>query len=158
MPEIDELPSTRPGTYADLSRRMDRMEQRHETLEVEVRTLASTVSRVEMNQNHAVELNKLRFDALDTGLKSIGGQLTDFTKRMEGILSGEVETAQGRQGAALVADYVEWRKAVDRDRDAQAVINGQMRLLGRLAVLLTIGGGVTTVCSIVALAITLANA
>ncbi len=96
---------SRVGSYADLALRIERVERRHETLEGEVRALVQTVSRVEQNQEHATELNKLRFDALDTGVKSIGGQLGDFTKRIEGILTGEVETVQGRQGQQLVAEY-----------------------------------------------------
>lgn len=91
------------------------MEQRQDSIETEVRTLSATVQRVEQNQSHAVELNKLRFDSLDTGLKSLGGQMTDFIKRIEGILSGEVETIQSKQGQAIISDYNSWRKGVDAD-------------------------------------------
>ena len=112
------------------------MEQRQDSTETEVRTLAATVARVEQNQIHASELNKLRFDSLDLGIKSLAGQLDTFTKRVEGILTGEIETPTGRQGREIVADYKEWRQEVDDDREAQAILNGQVRLIGRLAVLL----------------------
>ena len=111
----EELPTTRAGSSLDLARRMDHMERKHEELAKEVAALTATVGRVEQNQAHATELNKLRFDALDMGVKSLAGQLTDFIKRIDGMISGEVETAQSRQGQALVADYQKWRDEVDDD-------------------------------------------
>lgn len=91
------------------------MEQKHEELAKEVTALTATVGRVEQNQAHATELNKLRFDALDAGIKSFGAQLGDFMKRVEGIISGEVETTGSRQGQAIIADFTGWRKSVDAD-------------------------------------------
>jgi phage shock protein PspC (stress-responsive transcriptional regulator) len=114
--EHDETPSPRAGSSVDLARRMDRMEQKHEELAKEVTALTATVGRVEQNQAHATELNKLRFDALDMGVKSLAGQLTDFIKRIDGMVSGEIETAQSRQGRELVDDYRKWREEVDDDR------------------------------------------
>ena len=119
----------RPGSAADLSRRMDRMEQRQEGFDQRLSSLTQSVARVEQNQEHATELNKLRFDALDSGMRAIGAQLSDFIKRIEGIMSGEVQTNQTREGQALVAEYREWRDEVDADR-------AKLALLGRLAVLL----------------------
>src|SRR4051812_45041233 len=108
---MTDTETPRAGSAVDLSRRMDKMEQRHEALEGEVRILAQTVGRVEQNQIHVAELNKLRFDALDTGQRALGGQLADFIKRIESIMTGEVETQATRQGQEIVADYREWRKS-----------------------------------------------
>lgn len=119
----------RPGSAADLSRRMDRMEQRQEGFDQRLSSLAASVARVEQNQDHASELNKLRFDALDAGMRSLQIQLADFIKRVEGLVSGEVQTEQMRQGREMVADYQRWRDQVDADR-------AKLALLGRLAVLL----------------------
>lgn len=135
MSESAETPA-RVGSAPDMARRLDRLEARHEALEGEVRTLATTVGRVEQNQVHAVELNKLRFDALDTGIKALDAGFRDFRKRIEGIIEGSVETAQSRAGRELVTDYQAWRRDVDEDRERQAVLNGQIKLLGRLAWLL----------------------
>lgn len=123
MSEADELAPTPPraGTYADLARRMDRMEQRHENLEGEVRNLTATVARVETNQEHATELNKLRFDALDNGLKAVSVQ----TARIESILAGEVETAVSRRNAELFAEYQDWREEVDKRLDEQDARNAR---------------------------------
>ncbi len=108
MTTHEELPTTRAGSSADISRRVER-------LEAEVSSLTVTVARIEQNQAHTAELNKLRFDALDMGVKSLGGQLTDFIKRIDGMISGEVDTAQSRQGRELVASYQKWREEVDDD-------------------------------------------
>lgn len=132
----EDTTAARPGSGADLSRRMDRIEQRQDSIEQEVRSLATTVGRVEQNQVHATELNKLRFDALDAGIKAVSATLSDFMRRIEGVITGEIETQQSRTGRELVADYQTWRKGVDEALDQQAVLNGQVRLLGRLAVLL----------------------
>ena len=103
----------RPGTAADLSWRMDRLETNHESLSKEVGQLASTVARVELNQQHAEDLNKLRFTALDTSVAMIAADLKGFMARIDGIISGDVQTAQSRQGMAIIADFTKWRGEVN---------------------------------------------
>lgn len=116
-------PGARAGSGPDLARRMDRMETRQEAQEAEVKVLSATVSRVELNQKHAEELNVLRFASLDTAVNStkaavdaVRADLSGFMKRIEGMLTGEVQTAQSKQAAEVMADYVKWRAAVDADR------------------------------------------
>ena len=91
--------------------------------------MSAAVARLSQNQDHATELSKLRFDALETGMRGIGSQLAEFIKRVEGMVTGEVQTEQMRQGQALVTDYRKWRDEVDEDR-------AKLALLGRLAILL----------------------
>ena len=122
----------RPGSGADLSRRMDRLEANHETLTREVSSLTSTVSRVEINQAHAEELNKLRFGALDTSVANLGNDLRGFMARIEGMLDGTVQTTASRQGAELVADYQRWRAATDDRLDEQDVRNGKVDLVAKV--------------------------
>lgn len=112
------------------------MEQNHEALAKEVASLAGTVARVELNQAHAAELNKLRFDSLDTSIGGVSATLDRFMGRINAIVSGEVKLPQAQQGEKLVADYLAWREAVDSDREDQEVLNGQVRLVGKIAVLL----------------------
>ena len=137
--------------------RLSRLEAKYDDLAKQVEGAVHTIARVEQNQTHAEELNKLRFSSLDTAVGGLSMDLKGFMARIDGIMSGEVQTQQTRQSAELVADYQAWRKEVDADRDQQAVLNGQMKLLGRIAILLTIGGGITTLCSVVALAVTLSH-
>lgn len=96
MADTDEGLSTPPraGTYADLSRRMDRMENRHEDLVDDVRNLAAVVTRVEQNVNHGAELAKLRFDALEMAMKHGFEEAAAHRERIEAIFSGEVVTPQ----------------------------------------------------------------
>lgn len=122
----------RAGSSADLSRRMDRIEEAHASL-------ATTVARVELNQQHAEELNKLRFSALDAAVGNVAGKLDSFMARVEGIITGEVETNQTRQGRALVEDYTQWRETVEARLDSADTLATQVRLLGRMAVLLPVG-------------------
>lgn len=140
MSTPDDAPVSRPGSGADLSRRMDQMERNHADLAKEVNSLAGTVALVVANQNHAAELNKLRFDALDTSVKASADKLGSFIDRVNGIISGEVKLPANE---ARIADWNQWRGNVDDKMeksegklDEQAVLNGQVRLLGRLAVLL----------------------
>jgi hypothetical protein len=111
----DTQPAVRLGTYADLSRRMDRMDQRQDNVEAQVRDLATTVARVESNMNHSAEVSKLHFESIENGQRLLSSQLTDFVRRTEGIISGEIETAQTRAGREMVTDYIEWRKTVDAE-------------------------------------------
>ena len=81
----DEESPVRVGSTADLVRRMDRIEQRQERQEAEMGVLSATVARVEINQNHAAELTKLRFDALERSVADVGGTLRTFMGRIEAI-------------------------------------------------------------------------
>lgn len=128
MPD-DDMPSTRPGSAVDLSRRIERLEHKYDDL-------AATIARVELNQQHGDELNRLRFDALDNAVKATSLDLKGFMARIEGLISGETETVQSRQGRELVADYQKWRATVDDRLDANDIFSGQIRLIGRLGVLL----------------------
>lgn len=141
------------------------METRQDGMETELRTLAATVGRVETNQNHAEELNKLRFASLETSVNGIAAQLAAFISRMEGIITGEVQTAQTRQGAEIMADYMRWRKEVDADRvniwskekkqeiesrlDAQDIRNGRIDLVARVVWGL-LGGNVVVIITFIA--------
>jgi hypothetical protein len=136
-------PPSRAGSGPDLARRMDRIEGRQDSIELEVRTLAATVGRVELNQTHATELAKLRFDAIDNGMKAGFSELGAFQARIEGILDGTIQTQQQRQGAEMVADYLTWRKKVD-------AYMTQGSLLGRLAVILVSTNVIAIVVAITA--------
>src|SRR5689334_18000737 len=114
---------------------MDALEANHKALTNEVSSLAGTVARVELNQQHAEELNKLRFTSLDTAVSTLSSDLKGFMARIEGMISGEVDTQQSRQGRELVADYQKWRGEVDDALEKQAVLTGRLDLLGRLAVI-----------------------
>ena len=126
---MTETTEARPGSAADLSRRMDRIEGKYEDLAKQVAGLTSTVERVELNQQHAEELNKLRFGSLEQGMGTIAGKLDNFMARIEGMIDGTVQTTQTREAQERVRDYEEWRSQVDADR-------ARLHLLGRLAVLL----------------------
>ena len=113
------------------------METKHEELAREVAVQGQTLARVELNQKHAEDMNKVQFGALDTGLKLVNSTLDAFIKRIDGIISGEIETAQTRQGTQMVADYMKWRgeisKAVDDIKDEQAI--AKARTSGRVDIL-----------------------
>lgn len=113
--------SPRAGTALDLSRRMDRLEEKHDDLARTVASLTSTVTRIEANQTHAAELNKLRFDSLDIGLNAVKHELDGFMARIESIISGETVPASARQGQELVADYQRWRQTVEDRFDRQGL-------------------------------------
>lgn len=123
MSDADEVASTpapaRVGSNADLARRMDRMEQRQDNQETQLRDLAAVVSEIRLGVAHGSELSKLRFDALDTGLNASRTDLAAFMKRIEAIMSGEIQTAQGKammdQYTAFVRESIEDRKNI-RDR------------------------------------------
>jgi len=107
--------------------------------------MSAAVARLSQNQDHATELSKLRFDALETGQRAIGAQLTEFMKRIEGVMTGEVQTEQMRQGRELVEDYQSWRRDVDGDR-------ARLSLLGRLAII-ALGGNALAIAAAVYAAI-----
>lgn len=87
---------------------MDALERNHGDLSL-------TVARVEQNQKHAEELNKLRFDALEASVRSLGSQLSEFMKRIEGIITGEIQLPAQRD---LLQEYRDRNKRVDARLDA----------------------------------------
>ena len=109
--DADVMP--RVGSTADVSRRVERLEAKQDELAADVTSLKGTVSRVETNQLHASELNKLRFDALDASIQSSTAKLDQFMTRIEGLISGDVQTNQTREAAAILADYHRWRQSVE---------------------------------------------
>lgn len=145
-----EESAPRPGSPTDLSRRMDRLEQNHEALVGQVVSLAGTVARVELNQQHAEELNKLRFGALDQAVGSIAEKLDTFMARVEGVITGEVQTAQSRRGQELVADYQQWRAGVEDRLDKHDRFETQGRLLGRIAVLMVTSNLIAIIAAVAA--------
>jgi hypothetical protein len=130
--EEESTPLPKMGTIADLARRMDRIETRHETLEGEVRALTNTVGRLEQNQLHGQELARLRFDAIDVGVRTNNAMLTDFIHKLDGIVTGDVKTYAARE---LDTDWTVWRSAVDKDRQNATEFITQGRFLGRLVLI-----------------------
>jgi hypothetical protein len=113
MTAADDTP--RPGTGVDLSRRMDRMEQRQDKMEASLNELQVVTARVESNQKHADEIAGLRHDALKTGLDALGNTVGIFITRIEGIIDGSIQTTQTRQAQEIMAAYVQFRdKTLER--------------------------------------------
>lgn len=127
------------------------MEQRQDSIETEVRTLAATVARVETNQTHAEELNKLRFESQKTALDQLSTTLTAFIGRIEGIIDGSIETAQSRQAAKMVEDYFAWRRSVDEHVDASNLLHTAQAARGA-GIVFALSGGKAVVLTLVALA------
>lgn len=97
MADSDDLTTPpRAGTYADLSRRMDRMENRHEDLALQVRTVAADIASVKLQAEHVEKLNELRFTSLDKGIHAVESKVDAFIARIEGLISGDVQTPQGK--------------------------------------------------------------
>lgn len=135
-------PASRAGSGPDLARRMDRMETRQDNIEAKVTDLATVVSRVELNQQHATELATLRFNAVDTAVKNIDGTLERFMGRINAIVSGEVQLPQSQQ---IMADYRKWVESVEqrftvldpalKDRVSELEAKAIDPLIGRVRVL-----------------------
>lgn len=125
MSDTDSMETSAPraGTGADLARRMDRMENRQDSMEQTLANLGATVARVETNQAHAEELNKLRFESQKQGLDTLTGTVGAFIARIDGIISGEIETAQSKQGLRIMTDYLAWRERVDTHIDESTVLH-----------------------------------
>jgi hypothetical protein len=102
------MPSTRPGSGADLSRRIERLEHKYDEV-------ALVVARVEANQQHAEELNRERFEGVKQAIHVNSAKLDAFIARVEGMISGEVQTTATRQGAELVAEYQRRMGAAEAD-------------------------------------------
>lgn len=128
---------------------MDRMEQNHEQVTRDLASLTGTVTRVELNQTHADELNKVRFASLDRSVEGVSGKLDAFMSRIEGIITGEIQLPMAREYDERRKDLAAWRDGVDGRLDGHDKFETQARLLGRLAIVLL----TTNVISVVVAAI-----
>lgn len=108
--------TSRPGSGADLSRRMERIEARQDEQAREQADLKSAVARVEQSIVHQNQLYERDFKSLNESVGRMGSVLDKFMARMEGLIDGSIETTQTRQGRELVEDYQDWRREVDADR------------------------------------------
>lgn len=131
------------------------MELAHESLAKEVGALTSTISRVELNQTHAEELNKLRFDAVtqsivqvETKLDKYSTVMYGFIERIEKIITGEVETQQTKQGQQMVAEYKMWRAQTDARLEDMETLSTQVRFFARVALTFTGTSVLATACAI----------
>lgn len=115
---------------------MDRIEGRQDDMEKAMRSLEGIVGRVEQNQKNADKVSEMQFKTLDTGLASMRSAFDQFTLRINGLISGEIQLPQQ---VDLMADWKAWRKDKDEEAEAQAVLNGQVRFFGNL-VKIVIGG------------------
>lgn len=135
-----------PGTT---NARLSRLEAKYDDLAKQVEGAVNTITRVELNQTHAEELNKLRFGALDTAVGTLTSDLKGFMGRIEGIISGDVDTAQSRAGRELVTDYQQWRATTDSRLDAQDVRNGRIDLVAKVVWGL-VGGNIVAIIGFIA--------
>jgi hypothetical protein len=131
---------------------MDRLETAHEALVVQVSGLSTTIARVEQNQTHSEELEKLRWDALNLSLNQMDARvqrqterLTAFIERIDKILSGEIITARSSE---MLAEYKEWHDSVEERFGEANTLAVQVKLLGRLAMLLVGGSIITTTVAV----------
>lgn len=106
----EDGPAPRSGSGVDLSRRMDRLEAKHDELASDVTTLKRIVDKIEVTQEHQAELTHLRFSALDTSTAAISQKLDAFMVRFDSILTGEVQLPRGQE---LMADWKSWRESVE---------------------------------------------
>lgn len=132
----EDVPEAKAGSYADLARRVDRVE-------TNVANLQGTVSEVVLNQRHAEELNRLRFTALDSSVASVGVTLTTFITRMESILSGETQTTVSRAEEQAEEDLLAWRGRVND-------FMTQGRLIGTLVKVAVAGNAIALLAGIAA--------
>lgn len=147
MSDEEQAAPARAGSTADLSRRMERVERRQDTIEGKVTELAAVVGRVEANQSHLIELNQLRFSSLDSGLKSLATNFEAFASRINSLISGESTT---QQGARLMAEYEAFRSTTLARLEEHDKFETQGRLLARLAVILVSTNVIAIVVSVAA--------
>ena len=137
--ELDTSP--RRGTTASLEVRVARLEAQYDRIDAKVDDLGAVVARVELNQKHSEEVAKLRYDGLDSGLRTLTSKTETFIDRIDKMISGEVPN---RNAERQLEEWTEWRKTVNQGLGQSGELRTQMRLLGRLAIFLTGGSLIGT--------------
>lgn len=144
MPEELDITLTPPrsGSYADLSRRMDRLETSHEGLARQVATIATSLAKIETSQDHLEELMRLRLDMVSTATGAMSVRLDALAGRFEDAIAGRIPNPQVEQYYEERKRNAEWREGINRwmaQRDGQAIYSARA-----LSLLMTIIGIVTS--------------
>src|SRR4051812_5309543 len=131
-----------PGTT---NARLSRLEAKYDELAKQLGSAVATIDRVESNQQHAEELNKLRFTALDTSVGTLSTDLKGFMSRIEGLISGEVRLPQQER---IMAEYLAFKDDTETRLDLQDVRNGRIDLIGKVVWGL-VGGNIVAIVGFV---------
>lgn len=125
----------RSGSAQDLARRMERIEHRQDDQAKQIADLSNAVAQVGQNVAHQNQLYERDFKSLNEGMARLGTQFTNFSNRMESLLTGETTTAQGRE---MLDAYRKFKDSTETRLDEQDVRNGKLDLIGRLVYALVV--------------------
>jgi hypothetical protein len=92
---------------------MDALERSHTEQAKEIASLHTAISRVEASFVTFEKVSEMQFKSLDSSITALRSTVEPFMRRIDGMLTGEVETSQQRDGRRELEDYRKWRDGVD---------------------------------------------
>jgi hypothetical protein len=106
-----EETSPRPGTTADLARRVERLEMSHAELAKAVSDTNHKLDLVQAEQRHVYELMNTKFTGLETLSHETARDLKELLKFIQNAMAGAPE-AQSPAAKALMDEYREFQRTV----------------------------------------------
>lgn len=110
MTATDEQ-SPRPGSTADLVRRVERLEQSHGELAKAVNDQSHKLELVQLEQKHASEMMNSKFAGLEKLAEETSHDLKELIKFIQSAMSGAPET-QSPVAKAMLEEYREFQREV----------------------------------------------
>lgn len=101
----------RPGSTADLSRRVDRLEATTDRLEAAVTEVNHRLDLVNVNQQHQTEMMQAKFAGMEGMLHQTSGEVSKITQLIEAAYRGD-PAAQSAYGQKIMQEYVAFTKEV----------------------------------------------
>ena len=103
--------SPRPGSTADLVRRVERLELSHSELAKAVNDQGHKLDLVQLEQKHASEMMNSKFSGLEKLAEETSRDLKDLLKFIQSAMSGAPE-AQSPATKAMIEEYRDFQREV----------------------------------------------
>lgn len=107
----EEMSSPRPGSTADLARRVENLERSHADLAKAVNDQSHRLEMVQLEQKHSSEMMNSKFAGLEKLAEETSRDLKELIKFIQSAMSGDPE-AQSPTAKAMLEEYRDFQREV----------------------------------------------
>lgn len=128
-------------TNQDLARRLDRVEDVQEKHGLRLHELGNEVGVVKLQVEHAQEMIRIRFAALESAVQAVTTKLDTLLERGEVRQADPAATPAGRALLAEINDLKEWKGEASKTIDAARGLITAWRIVAGGSLLTTVAAG-----------------
>lgn len=118
----EDMSPPRPGSTADLVRRVERLEDVTASLSAAVSEVNHRLDMVNLNQQHQTEMMGSRFKGVEDMLHATSSEVTKITNLIQAAMSGD-PTAQSPMARQMMEEYRAFQHKVLNHIETQEKVN-----------------------------------